>query len=252
MQIEDTQEFFTVWDQCAAIYRIPPAESGPKKMIFKMLAPYSLAEIKQALQRHMTDPSQGQYPPKPADVVRQIQRHATNQFPGAEQAWAQFPRDESLSACICDEMATAWGVACEQDEISGRMTFKEAYNREVAKSQASGRKPRWFISVGADKDLRAQVVLDAVRDRLISPLAAQAHLPHIPVDELHQLSNSETTASQLLENHAQTVSSVTALLESPQEPPVSREEGKRQAELLRQVLNGSTPEKPEATQKAAL
>lgn len=241
MQSTDTQQFFEIWDQCAEMYG-KEVSPGAKQMAFKLLAGYPLADIKLALRQHMSDPDGGQFYPKVADVIRKIRQHSQNQFPGAEQAWAMFPRDEALSACICDEMAVAWGVACEQDEISGRMAFKETYNREVARSQALNKSPKWFITCGHDKQHREQVALDAVRDKLISPAAAQTHLPHIAREDLQLLANNEITTNKLLENHAQTVNSMDQLLLEAPENLTSPESAKSHLAEIMKTLNGSVEE----------
>ncbi|WP_299075856.1 hypothetical protein [uncultured Paraglaciecola sp.] len=133
-------------------------------------------------------------------------------WPGAEQAWAQFPRNEEDSACVCQEMLAAWGIASGLDEISGRMAFKEAYNRAVSQAMSEGKQPNWIITTGSDKQHREQITLDAVRDCLISPKAAQVHLPHIPTDDLLKLSTQQVTVNNLIENHAQTVKSLDQLM----------------------------------------
>ena len=236
MQLSDMQDFFKCWDAQAKMYD-KTIDNGPKQMAFKLLHGYELADIKLALRRHMLDPEFGRFMPKVADVVRQIQIHAPNQFPGSEEAWAMFPRDESQSACICDEMAAAWGVASQQDEIAGRMAFREKYQREVARAKAQGRQPRWFVSCGSDQSHREQVALDAVRNAQISPAAAVAHLPHIPVADLQLLAQEKTTANCLLEKHAQTVGSVDQLLlAAPEEAMTSPEETKAKLAGLMQLL----------------
>ena len=204
MHPSDTQNFFDVWDQCSEMYGKPPASDSAKAMAFKLLAGYSMADVKQALQMHMADPDGGQFLPKVADVVRKIRQYSTNQFPGAEQAWASFPRDEDQSACVCQEMLDAWGVASELDEIAGRMAFRESYNRAVSEAMAHNRKPHWIISPGRDQALREQATLEAVQKGLISPTYARVHLPHIPVSELQLLANSKTTTNTLTERYALT------------------------------------------------
>jgi len=211
MKTENTQAFCEVWDQCAELYSKPVSE-GAKMLAFKLLINYSLQDIQTALQAHMTDPVSGQFMPKPADVVRHVQNSKHDGWLGEEEAWARFPRHESQSACIYPEMVEAWGVACFQDEISGRMAFKETYSRLVAKAKSEERQPAWYISFGDDKEQRQRVTLDAVRDRFITAQAAAMHLPHVPIAEIEQVVRGEITTDKLLESHAPSVNSVDQLL----------------------------------------
>lgn len=238
MNAIDAEDFGNSWDQCAELYG-KSVSSSAKEMAFKLLARYPLSQIKAALQAHMLDPDNGRFMPRPADVVNKIRQQADGQFPGAEEAWAKFPRDESQSACICNEMAIAWGVACAQDEISGRMTFKEIYNREVAKSQASGQPPKWFVSMGSDREQRQQVTLDAVATGQLSAQQAHVYLPHIPASEIEPVANRELSPHQLLENHAQTVTSLDQLfLSAPDEALATNESNKAHVAKLRELLHG--------------
>ena len=136
-------------------------------------------------------------------TVAEVIKRLPGMWPGAETAWAQFPRDEVMSACICQEMADAWGVASGLDEVAGRMAFRESYNRSVSEALAEGKTPRWFISPGTDAQIREQVTLDAVSANLITTTAAQVHLPHIPVSEIQLLATHETTTLAVIENNAQ-------------------------------------------------
>jgi len=233
MTPDDTQEFFDIWDQCAEVYSKTVSE-GAKALAFKLLAKYSMQQIKSALRAHMTDPDAGRFMVKPADVVAKIQILSPSGYIGAEQAWAQFPRDETQSACICEEMAKAWGIACELDDISGRMAFKEAYEREVAASKARGNSPKWFITTGSDKQQVETVTLDAVRDRLISPSAASRYLPHIDTQELERLANGDVTVNNLQLENTQTVVSLEQLMLSA--PVSSKEEAINNLAELRKLL----------------
>lgn len=212
MKPEDTQNFFDAWDQCAELYG-KPVSSDAKELAFKLLANYPLNQIKRALQLHMTDPDGGRFMPKPADVVGKIRDLSHGMFPGAEQAWAEFPRNESQTACICDAMAEAWAVACELDPIAGRMAFKEVYARAVSQAIAQGKPPKWFISAGSDKNQRDQVVMDSIQKGLISPSVGRAYLPHVPAEKLHQLSQGQATTHQLIEASTPTVNTIEKLVD---------------------------------------
>ena len=101
--------------------------------------------------------------------------------PGAEEAWAMIPRDESASICWSGEMAIAWGVARplmdEGDQVAARMAFREAYAREVEQARAAGREASWSVSLGTDPAHRERVILEAVDAGRIGVTRAMACLP---------------------------------------------------------------------------
>lgn len=212
MQDGDITKFFEIWDRVAQMKRKTPDDGVTKKGYFRMLSRYSLEEIANALEAHMMNPDHGHYLPGPSDVVREFQLHSPNQFPGPEEAWSSFPRDESLSVCVCSEMLTAWGVALDLDPVAGRMAFKESYKTHVSRAQAQGKKPIWFISPGSDKQHLEQTALEAVRSGRIEAEAGAVYLPHIPVTDLKQLADGQVTANALQLAHDQTVSAVDQLL----------------------------------------
>jgi hypothetical protein len=86
--------------------------------------------------------------------------------PGAEEAWAQMPFDESQSVVWTDEMCRAFGVARglleEGDKVAARMAFKEAYTRMVGESRDLGRPVVWTPSLGYDKNGHAAELSEAV------------------------------------------------------------------------------------------
>ena len=53
--------------------------------------------------------------------------------PGAEEAWALYPKDEYSSAAVTNEMhlamSAAWPLIQDGDKIAGRMAFKERYEK---------------------------------------------------------------------------------------------------------------------------
>lgn len=86
--------------------------------------------------------------------------------PGAEEAWAMIPKDESGSVVWSSEMAEAYGIAApllaEGDTIAARMAFREAYARLVAAARDAGRPVDWFPSLGSDPLQRDAAIERAV------------------------------------------------------------------------------------------
>ena len=93
-----------------------------------------------------------------ADVLDRI----PGNHPGAEEAWAiaRDARDESKTLVWTAPMAEAWAVASGMDDVSGRMAFKDAYQRLVAEQPGM---PRWQVSLGFDREGRWLAVRGAVQ-----------------------------------------------------------------------------------------
>jgi hypothetical protein len=145
------------------------------------LSAYSIEIVREALSRHVKDKANGRFAPKPADVIAMIDRISPDGRPGADEAWAIYPRSEADSAVLNDEISYAAQVAQplldEGDTIAARMAFKDAYNRIVEQNKANGIKPKWFPSLGHNPDGRKAALDDAVNKNRISLDYAQSLLP---------------------------------------------------------------------------
>lgn len=100
--------------------------------------------------------------------------------PGADEAWAQIPRDEYTTSVLTKEMMQALAVAQpllnEGDQIAARMAFKDAYKKLVDEAR-TGRIPvSWSISIGWDKAGRVSELADAVIAGKIGQSAALHYL----------------------------------------------------------------------------
>jgi len=197
MKKSDAQEFFDLWDSAAQVYGKTVSDPA-KEIIFKTLARYSLQDVARALELHIADPDHGQFIPKPADVIAKIDIARPNGWLGADEAWALFPHDESASGCVCDEMLEAFGTTVGLDQIAGRMAFRDAYNRLVAKAKAEQRDPVWRMSLGHDQRGREEKTLEAVEQGKISANHAIGLLPHLPEDEIKLLESKKTSPQKLL------------------------------------------------------
>lgn len=88
MNTHDLEAFGDLWCQAHEIYGRSP-EPRVVYMVFQALIAFSLADIERALSRHITNPDTGQYPPKPADIVRLIQGSSQS---ASGDAWAKVDR----------------------------------------------------------------------------------------------------------------------------------------------------------------
>lgn len=165
-------------EQCMEMYNDTPKNPN---VWWSACHRYPLDVVCKALMAHMQDPTDGKYPPRPADVIRRVSnlQPSDGHLP-ADEAWAIAAKamDESETVVMTQEIAEAWGVArevmCLGDEVGGRMAFRSAYERRVAAARADGLRPTWFASLGQDPQKRA-AALESAADRLRLPhLAAQA------------------------------------------------------------------------------
>lgn len=151
---------------------------------FAQLSAYPLDIVLAAIDSHMLDPRRGQYAPKPADIVAQIEAGSPrlNRL-SADEAWAMMPASEEESTVWTDEMAQAFAIAspllADGDRIGARMAFKGAYERLSEQNRAAGKPVRWVISRGWNADNLESVVRDAVRLGRITPDQAREHVAAI-------------------------------------------------------------------------
>ena len=100
-------------------------------------------------------------------VIEQIEKLNPDTRPGADEAWSMIPRDEYSSVVMTEEMAEAYGIARplldEGDQVAARMAFKEAYARIVEANKRDGVMPKWFPSLGSEKEGREAALNTAVR-----------------------------------------------------------------------------------------
>lgn len=85
MNTNDLEAFDALWTQAYEIYG-KRMEPRVVYMVFQSLIAFSLADIERAISRHITNADTGQYPPKPADIVRLLQGSSQS---ASGEAWAK-------------------------------------------------------------------------------------------------------------------------------------------------------------------
>lgn len=83
---EERDVFGAMLETTFKVYGKPEPDVPLKRAYFEALLRYSLEEIRVGLSRHMTDPDQGQFLPKPADIIRNIDGNTATR---AESAWTK-------------------------------------------------------------------------------------------------------------------------------------------------------------------
>lgn len=86
---EDREQFHAMLLATAQLYGKPEPATTVVRMYFEALQRFSVDDVRQALNRHVVDPDQGAYMPKPADIVRHINGNTETQ---AEAAWTKVDR----------------------------------------------------------------------------------------------------------------------------------------------------------------
>lgn len=183
----------TEFDQFAIVWAAAWEQAGscitPSaiELTFEALHDYSLGDIRKALTVHMRDPRAGRFAPKAADVIGILDAANPAGLPTADEAWSICLRsfDDSDTVIVCDEIMSARAVAQpvmdEGDSTGARMAFRAAYERIIAESRISGRKPRWWISAGMDRELRDQRISEAIAiGRLGAEFAPALPAPSCP------------------------------------------------------------------------
>jgi hypothetical protein len=178
MKATERREFSQILAATMELYgaSLSPAATG---LWWAALERYSIAQVREALSRHVQDPTGGRYVPRPADVVGVILQ--ADGRPGVEEAWSMVPRDEIDTVVWTDEMSEAWGVALpllnEGDPIAARMAFKERYEALVREARRLGKPPRWTPSLGTSAHGRETAIAEAVAKGRLSSEHAMRLLP---------------------------------------------------------------------------
>lgn len=132
-------------------------------MAFDLLKDHSLNNVLGGLKAHCLDPVRGQFPPKPADIIAQIERRMPQRVL-ADEAWTMLPHDESDTVVWTDEIAEAYDIARkEKDQTAKRMAFRAAYDRITERNKTAGIRPRWNYSVGWSAEKRVTALQNAIK-----------------------------------------------------------------------------------------
>jgi len=85
----DKKEFATQMMLIAEIYD-KPVSKEKMKIYFATLKEYSIDQVKIGIQSHMSDTDQGQFFPKPANIIKHIDGQLPNVTEKAELAWLEI------------------------------------------------------------------------------------------------------------------------------------------------------------------
>lgn len=132
--------------------------AGAKVLFFRSLQEYPFEYVAGAMAAHIKDPSRGQFVPKPADLIYQIEGAlSSDSRPGVEEAWAiaLAAVDENETIVWTEEMSAAFWtckpVLDQGDEVGARMAFKESYSRLVNAARKAGTPVKWQVTPGKNR-----------------------------------------------------------------------------------------------------
>lgn len=224
--VKERSEAITVMREFAELMKATLAVYGKDaskpviRIYWNSLKQFDIAMIRQAFSRWLTDPDQGRFSPKPADIIGIIQKRSGNPvWPTANEAWAlALPaQDEANTVVWTAEITHAWNAASsimnEGDKVGARMAFISTYDRIVAAARESGKQPIWSVSEGWDPQSRTQAVERAVNTGLLPAPQASKYLPapvsspdapEVPSDRRQvMLSKIQTFSVELLDRKRQ-------------------------------------------------
>lgn len=149
----------------AATYAVIGQEASDLQIqtVASDLQPYSVEAIAEALTRCRKE-LRGKM--ALADILERI----PGEHPGVEESWGVMHKalnNESVSLCATQPMLTAYGACVGLDNVAARMTYKEAYQREVAQARARNQRPYWMPSLGDDKQGRTDAQDEAERRNIL-------------------------------------------------------------------------------------
>ncbi|WP_315707566.1 hypothetical protein [Brenneria uluponensis] len=174
------------------------------RLYWNAVGSFDISLIRRALSQWITDPEQGRFAPKPADIIRNIQGiMGRPSWISANEAWAiALPaQDEANTVVWTAEIAQAWSIASpiftDGDHVGARMAFIAAYDRLIAAAQALGALPEWKVSEGWNKGAVSGAVQNAVNTGLLPAPVADKYLS--PPDRLSPPKIKPDKREQMLE-----------------------------------------------------
>lgn len=234
----DKHQFAKIYRGVCATYG-REASKEAMRIAWLALSRYDIDQVTSAYTAHIM---RSRFMPTPADIIAAIHDNTpAMQRPGADEAWAMMPRDETDSVVWTDEMAQAWAIASslvnpltveKPDWVAARMSFKDAYNRAVETARAQGRPAQWTICRGTRTDNLEDVVTDALRLGRIKPDDARpflAQLEHVrPVNQQLLLEGAKQSSEEVRDAAMEAVAKLRAML-TPDESALqaAREEAQR-------------------------
>lgn len=199
---ENRTEFTALLATAMAVYG-KTITTGMVDLYFSALQRYELDVVREGLNRHLQDPQAGQFAPKPADVIRQIQESHHDGRPEGDEAWSMaiLASDEQITTVLTEEIQGALWAARPLlemgDKIAARKAFLDSYARLVRIAREKGKPAAWHVSLGLSKSGRAEAIDTAVRLGRISHDSGSRYLAEIGFDSAPLTQDGQAIAGLL-------------------------------------------------------
>jgi hypothetical protein len=176
MQNHESQKFLEKMDEVFSLWNGITIEK--KRVWWTVLKEYQLADISDAFIKHV---KRSKFEPKPADIIELIEERFESMWLTPDEAWAIAKQllDEQNTVQLTDAIHAAMTVVypLSDDMIAARMAFKSAYERVKREWKDLGRLPKFEVSLGHDKAMRADVVANMANAGLLTSTHATVCLP---------------------------------------------------------------------------
>ena len=139
--LESDQKEFYLYLKDALEIKNRPLSGGAFKLWCKLLAPYHLKDIKNAIDQALANPSFMLEPAKILEFLPNALGHPT-----PEIAWTLYPKLEQDAGYVTDEIMQAGGMLDNPSDKMARMPFLEAYKQIIASAKMNQKPAKWFYS----------------------------------------------------------------------------------------------------------
>ena len=172
MRDSDVGVFSDMLSDIAALYG-KTLSTTQIAMWFRLMAGFTVEQVKGAFDAHARDATTGRFMPLPADLLGRLQ--TMDGRPTPEEAWSTAIQamDEAVTVVWTTETAQAWSDVGQAlmdagDKFNASRGFIAKYQEHVTNARKAGLEARWVVSQGHDKDLRHSALESAYKAGRIS------------------------------------------------------------------------------------
>lgn len=179
----DFKEFMDIWTAANDVYGSSQSDAAIA-LSFSVLRKYDLLDIKKSISAYLSDPENGRFAPKPANIIKQLNEkvHADGRLP-ADEAWALAVTsfDESQTVVMSEDIARALEMSApiyhDGDKVGARMAFRASYERLIQEARDKGELNKWFASLGHNPQNRQLALDEAVKKGRLTSSHVKSLLP---------------------------------------------------------------------------
>ncbi len=179
-------KFINFLNGCALVYD-KELKKEQVQIYWNILKDHTCQDVEKAFNRHIKT---SKFFPAPSEIIENIPKSKFTGHIGSDEAWSIAIKSmDETNTVICNEQILkareiAMDVYNSGDKTGARMAFRDAYNRIIVEAD----QPKWFVSLGHNKEMREGEVLKAYENGIISHSKAQGWLPWLSVPEKKEIS----------------------------------------------------------------